>query len=510
MPLTIDTTLRQISRQTEEHAAQQLAARSGMTYAVLDNYPFTLEALSLIPLEVTSSQQIATYLRSGDKIRVAVVHPENPETGKALQEYANTWKTDIEATLVSRSSMDFLVKSYLELIAEAEASKKEQILEQIQKDQKDYYHNIRTLEDLKLEASRVSVTELLDVILAAAFNQHASDIHFEPGDSQLTIRFRIDGVLRRVLDLPMAQHHGIVSRIKIMSSVKLDGQEGTQDGRFSLLEKGINADVRVSTIPTGYGEGIVMRILRQDMRALSIQELGFSQYNQALIEKMIRRPYGLILVTGPTGSGKSTTMYALLQLLNSTEKKIITLEDPIEYRIDGLQQSQIDPDKGFTFAEGLRGALRQDPDVVMVGEIRDPETATIALNASLTGHLVLSTLHTNNAITASTRFLEMGIAPFLLSGSIQMIIAQRLVRKVSHASGSVSADEDPEFSGRIVIAEVLTPNQEFEQAVISHKDQMTLEQIAIKGGMVPMIQDGLDKVKRGLTTESEIYRVTTV
>jgi type II secretory ATPase GspE/PulE/Tfp pilus assembly ATPase PilB-like protein len=195
-----------------------------------------------------------------------------------------------------------------------------------------------------------------------------------------------------------------------------------------------------------------------------------------------------------------------LKLLNSPEKKIITLEDPIEYRLEGLQQSQIDAEHGFTFAEGLRGALRQDPDIVMVGEIRDPETATIALNASLTGHLVLSTLHTNNAVTAHTRFLEMGIEPFLLSGSVQMIIAQRLVRKM--VPGSTA--ENPHYAGRVVIGEVLCPNQEFEQAVLQHRDQETLEQIAERGGMIPMLKDGLEKVKNGMTTESEIYRVTSV
>jgi type IV pilus assembly protein PilB len=373
-------------------------------------------------------------------------------------------------------------------------------------EKKDYFHHIRTLEDLQKEVKQVSITELLDVILAAAFNQQASDIHLEPAETALDVRFRIDGVLQKVLELPIEQHRQLVSRIKMLSHIKLDNKSGTQDGRFGLQEKGINADLRVATIPTNYGEAIVMRILRQDMQALSIQELGFSEHNQELIEKAIKRPYGLILVTGPTGSGKSTTLYALLKQLNSSEKKIITLEDPVEYRLAGLQQSQINAEQGFTFAEGLRGALRQDPDVVMVGEIRDPETATIALNASLTGHLVLSTLHTNNAVTAHTRFLEMGIPPFLLTGSIQIIIAQRLVRKLVPGSDP----QNPQYSGRLVIGEVLCPNPEFEHAVVQNKDQTTLEQIANRGGMISMVDDGLEKVKNGLTTEAEIYRVTAV
>jgi type II secretory ATPase GspE/PulE/Tfp pilus assembly ATPase PilB-like protein len=263
-------------------------------------------------------------------------------------------------------------------------------------------------------------------------------------------------------------------------------------------------DVRVSMVPTGYGEGVVMRLLRQDVEAMSLEQLGFSAHNLEMIEKAIRKPYGLIVVSGPTGSGKSTTLYAILQRLNTAEKKIITLEDPIEYRMEGVQHSQVTPETGFTFAEGLKGALRQDPDIVMVGEIRDPETATIALNASLTGHLVLTTMHTNDAVTAHTRFLELGVDSFLLSGSINLVVAQRLVRKtVPGAAGEVA------YKGRVVIAEALIPTPELERAVQQHADTTTLQEIAKRSGMIPMIEDGMAKVKAGVTTEDEVYRVTT-
>lgn len=503
---TIDNTLRQISRQTEEKAASELALRLGLTYAVLDDFPFNLDVLSLIPIQQVEELKVSAYLRAENIVRVAVVHPEDETIQQFLVQLAAKWQIAIEATVVSPSSMRALLLKYAQLIQEKKENDEVQASEAAQVEAKDYFKNIHTLEDLTKEVESSSITETLDAIVAAAYNQQASDIHIEPAATAITVRFRIDGVLKQVLEIPTRQLHAIVSRIKVLANLRLDEETASQDGRFSLADKGIAADVRISIIPTGYGPAMVMRVLRQDMDARSLVELGFSTHNQEIIEKIIHKPYGLILSTGPTGSGKSTTLYAILKALNSPEKKIITLEDPIEYRLPGLQQTQINPEKGFTFAEGLRGALRQDPDIVMVGEIRDKETAEIALNASLTGHLVLSTLHANNASSAHTRFLEMGIPPFLLNGSIQMVIGQRLVR---HLVPGSPADK-PEYQGRVVVSEVLVPNHDFEQAVDRHADLTELQSIAIAGGMIPMLQDGLDKVKEGLTTETEIYRVTDV
>jgi type IV pilus assembly protein PilB len=506
MAIPLDATLRLINRQTEEATASQLAQRLSLPYALLENYPFNLDTLALVPLPIVQERSFAVYLKTASQIKVAVVHPENKAVLDEIGALAANLGVTVEPTVVSNSSMQGLIKSYLVLLHEREELDKQHVMEASAKAEKDYFAKIKSVDDFAKELETASITDMVDVVLAAGYNQHASDIHLEPGENVITVRFRIDGVLQKVLDIDMKNHKQLISRVKMMSNLKLDETSTIQDGRFGLGDKGINADIRVSTIPTAYGEGIVMRILRQDMQKVSITELGFNARNKEVIERVIRKPYGLILVTGPTGSGKSTTLYSILEELNTSEKKIITLEDPVEYRIAGLQQSQVVPEKGFTFAEGLRGALRQDPDVVMVGEIRDPETATIALNASLTGHLVLSTLHTNNAVTAATRFMEMGIAPFLLNGSIQMIIAQRLVRKL--VPGSDPAN--PQYAGRIIIAEVLCPNQEFEQAVLQRQDQVSLEQIAIRGGMVPMQQDGLEKVRLGLTTEAEISRVTEV
>ena len=506
MPIPLDSTLKRIKRENEEAAAAQSAQALGITYATLDNYPFSLETLSLVPMKTVQEKGYAAYLRSANKVRFDTVHPESEEVQHETAALATGWGAESELVVVSPSSLQILLTSYLQLLNEAADKEQTRLVQVEETKQHDYFSKIKSLDDFRQLAGTANTTELMDVILAAGFNQDASDIHLEPDQDKVTIRFRIDGVLRPVLEFPISSYHAVVSRIKMLSNLQLDEQNLAQDGRFSLANKGINADVRVSLIPTSYGEAVVMRILRQDMQRVGLSQLGFSEYNRGIIDRVIRKPYGLILVTGPTGSGKSTTLYAMLDTLNSPEKKIITLEDPVEYRLAGLQQSQIDTEHGFTFAEGLRGALRQDPDIVMVGEIRDPETAEIALNASLTGHLVLSTLHTNDAVTASTRFLEMGIAPFLMNGSIQMIIAQRLVRQLVPGS----SPENPQYQHRLVIAEVLCPNQEFEQAVLNHQDAASLEEIAVRGGMVPMLQDGMDKVKAGLTTQAEISRVTEV
>lgn len=506
MPSTLDATLRNINRKTEEDAANQLATNLGLSYAMLDEFPFNVEVLLLVPLEDATKLLYATYIRSGDKVRVAVVYPTDEAVKAACAALGERLGLSVEQTVVSRTSFRHLLESYTKLLtekAEAEAAASQAAKEAAEKD---YVTHIHSLADLNSQISGANTTEEMDAILAAAYNQGASDIHIEPGERELVVRFRVDGVLKEAIRVPIAQHKGIISRIKMLSSLKLDEHGSNQDGRFSLQDKGMPVDVRVSLVPTGYGEGVVMRLLRRDVEAMTLEQLGFSQHNLELIEVALRRPYGLIVVTGPTGSGKSTTLYALLQKLNNREKKILTLEDPIEYRLEGVQQSQVNPDAGFTFAEGLKGALRQDPDIIMVGEIRDPETATIALNASLTGHLVLTTMHTNDAMTAHTRFLELGVSPFLLSGSINLIVAQRLVRVVQPGS----TPENPIYKGRVVIAEAIAPTPELERAVQQSADMATLQEIARRNGMIPMVEDGLDKVKRGITTEAEVYRVTAV
>ena len=498
MPLPIDTTLRQISRQTEEAAARNLAATLGFTYDVLDGYPFSLESLKLIPLAQTEARHCASYLHTASRLRVAVVNPQDKELLLQLEQLASGLGAQLELTVISQSSFGSILKQYLVLLKEESdtlARKQEQTLHTEQ----NYFQSVTSLEEMQAVVRDANTSRMLDVILAGAVNQDASDIHFEPGAEELLVRFRIDGLLRPVIRMPLAKYAGIVSRIKGLANLKLDQQGKGQDGRFSLGDRGIQADIRVSTIPTGYGEGIVMRLLRHDSALLSLDQLGFSEHNLTLITSAIRKPYGMILVTGPTGSGKTTTLYTLLQALNVPERKIITLEDPVEYRLPGIEQSQVNVEVGYTFAEGLKDILRQDPDVVMLGEIRDAATATAALNASLTGHLVLSTLHSNDAVTAPLRLLEMGVEPFLLSGSIRLIISQRLVRRFNPATGTLQ--------GRVVISEVLTPNRAFEQAITDRSSSSTLQELAATCGMISISEDGIEKVRQKMTTEEEIERV---
>lgn len=507
MPSTFDSALKQINRQTEEQGTQQLAAHTGLAYANLDDYPFNLDVLSLLPFEQAQQNSVLPYLRSKERLKVAIVKPDNDLARTLIDGIAKKLELEVEYVVVSHSSFHHALTEYARLVQEMQEAQVAAQKQAVLAEEKNYVQHIHTTDELKAQLSQgLSTSELFDALMATAYNLGASDVHLEPGQEDLGVRFRIDGVLQPAIHLPMAAHKQLISRIKMLGSLKLDEHNANQDGRFSMGDKGMKADVRVSMVPTGYGEGVVMRILRQDSKALSLEELGFSAHNLEIIEKAIHRPYGMVVVTGPTGSGKSTTLYAILQRLNTSERKIITLEDPIEYRIDGVQQSQVTPETGFTFAEGLKGALRQDPDIIMVGEIRDPETATIALNASLTGHLVLTTMHTNDAVSASARFLELGVEPFLLSGSINAIVAQRLVRVIQPGS----TPEAPLYKGRVVIAECLSPTQEFEQAVQQHADFTTLLTIAQRGGMVPMVEDGLDKVRRGITSQSEVERVTAV
>jgi len=495
----VSRTLSNITRSSEERITQQKAQGLKYPYEVLDNFPSNLEILSLMTLEEVRKWKAVPFVKQGNKVKVGLVHPENINTITFLRQLANKNNLTLTLVVVSESSLSYMISLYEDLLEqEAEFAQQQKKKEKIE-EEKDFAKHVQSFEDLKKFARNISTTELLDLIVASAVNLRASDIHIEPEDVGFLVRFRIDGVLQPAIHLEADKFKPLVSRIKMHANLKIDLGEKPQDGRFSMQVGNQAIDFRVSSLPSQYGESIVLRILRQDVQQLSLEELGFNEQDLVKINEAIKKPYGMVIITGPTGSGKTTTLYALLNKLNTPERKIITLEDPIEYRLEGVEQSQVDSTKSYSFADALRAALRQDPDIIMIGEIRDEETARIALNAALTGHLVLSTVHTNNAVMAMPRLVDMGIEAFFLSGSINLIVAQRLVRKIDKNSG---------YTGRTVICETLKPSADFERAVLQKTDFTTLLNIAREDGMVTMSEDGQKKVAAGITTAEEISRVT--
>jgi type IV pilus assembly protein PilB len=395
------------------------------------------------------------------------------------------------------------------------------------------------------------IAKLTQVLLRHALEGRASDIHIEPVDTQYRVRFRVDGILHASLVLPMDVGRAVVSHIKILSALKIDEKRKPQDGRFRFEEGGRVIDLRVSTFPVVEGEKVVMRILDKSKGLADLDTLGLTGRNSEVLLRKIREPYGIILMTGPTGSGKSTSLYAFLKILNQEERNIVTLEDPVEYFLEGINQSQVKPEIGYTFADGLRSILRQDPNVIMVGEIRDSETAELAIHAALTGHLVFSTLHTNTAIGAIPRMIDMGIEPFLLSSSLQAVAAQRLVRRIcEHCKAEMEISDkilggvrtelaavSPEeaqkygvdlqgkmtffhgtgceecgqggYKGRVAIHEVLEVTSEIQSITTDKKgSEPEIEKEAARQGMLTMRQDGLLKALTGKTTLAEVERVT--
>lgn len=398
----------------------------------------------------------------------------------------------------------------------------------------------RSIEDELSRGPDISIVSVVDALVSRAASLNASDIHIDPSREGVRVRMRIDGVLQEVCTLPKAIHGEVISRVKVLAGLRTDEHQATQDGRFRhLLAEGGQVDMRVSIAPTYHGENIVLRLLAEGTSAYSLEALGFSESDQKKILAAIEKPTGMILSTGPTGSGKTTTLYTLIRMLNSPEISIITIEDPIEYSVPDIEQIQVNSRVGLTFANGLRSILRQDPDVIMVGEIRDGETAGIAVNTALTGHLLLSTLHTNDAATTLPRLLDMGIDSYLVATTINIAIGQRLVRRIcsackitrpvtvseAEALAALPLDRPIEendavytgkgcdacngsgYKGRLSVNEVLVADAEVREAILRKASAAELRTIAIKNGMTPMLEDGFQKVRAGETTIEEVLRV---
>ena len=492
-------------------------------YVQISKKPILPEVLSLIPEKLARTYRMVPFEKKDKKLSIALANPEDFEAIEFARRQTNLSVVPFYATEKE--------------IARALSQYKKGIKEDFQKEIEENIKKTSPDKDLAKAAEKVPIIKILDTIMEYAVNERASDIHIETQQDEVIVRFRVDGVLRDIVKLKKGVEDALVARVKILSNLKIDEHRIPQDGRhkFSLGEEVIA--LRVSIIPGFYGENVVMRLLLETARPLSLEELGITGSGLETVRGAIGRPYGMILVTGPTGSGKTTTLYSLLNILNTVEVNICTIEDPIEYGIGRVNQFQVNTKTGLDFASGLRALLRHDPNIIMVGEIRDKETANIAVHAALTGHLVLSTLHTNTAAGAIPRFIDMGVEGFLLASTLNCVVAQRLVRKICP---SCIAKHDPGvevikrlskelgveltnqkyykgqgceecghkgYIGRIGLYEVMPVTEKVRAQVAQKVTIDDIQKLAVSEGMTTMLQDGLDKVASGLTTIEEVVRV---
>lgn len=521
---------------SEEYLAEILADYFGVEFVSLKKITIPDDVLKEVSEEVAKTRKLIPF---------AYVEEEVPDSGLkvAMVDPGDLSSVEFLKNLTDKKIIPYIttateLREALGVYKKSIASDFTKIIEENVKKSK------AQGQDIEQMAKDLPVINILNTLIEYAISQRASDIHMERLPKEFLVRFRIDGILSDMITLPTSVHPAIVARIKILADLKIDEHRLPQDGRFRFESESRSTAIRVSVIPAFYGEKVVLRLLEESERFLTLEELGLSQRNLKLVDEAIKQPHGMILSTGPTGSGKTTTLYTVLHILNRPEVNISTIEDPIEYDIKRVNQIQVNPKINLTFADGLRSLLRQDPDILMVGEIRDKETADMAIHSSLTGHLVLSTLHTNDAPGAIPRLVDMGVEPFLLASTLNLVIAQRLVRKICKAcvtSYELKTGEKEKleaaikiltknreihlpnkfykgkgckecggsgFKGRIGIFEVLeiTPTM---QALISAKvseDKVSLQ--ALKDGMVTMLEDGFAKVEAGTTTLEEVLRVT--
>lgn len=505
--------------------------------------------LLIIPEDTAKKYEMVPFLKEEDTISVAMVDPQESEALNVLRFLAEKEHIKIEISLVAKKLFSQIMKHY----AGTDIALKEAIFSLKNNSDDASEKNQAKKKDKDTEVFQdAPIAKLVAVVVKHAMEGRASDIHIEPIEGSFRVRFRVDGILRSQLVFPIEIGRAVISRIKILANLKIDEKRKPQDGRFRFeSEDGDIVDLRVSSLPVIDGEKIVMRVLDKSANSADVEQLGLWGRNRTILERRIREPFGVVLMTGPTGSGKTTTLYAFLQILNKEERNIVTLEDPVEYYVEGINQSQIKPEIGYTFASGLRSILRQDPNVIMVGEIRDTETAELVIHAALTGHLVFSTLHTNDAIGAIPRLIDMGLEPFLLASSLQVVAAQRLVRRICDYCREeypltevqskriqgffdviISAEKEAYglhpgqkmiffkgkgcdkcgqsgYVGRVAIYEVVEVDEKM-RTIISDKNgnEGEVKKAAIEQGMLSMKQGGILIALKGMTTLSEVERVT--
>lgn len=531
----------ELELQAKERETAKRGAASGAPYINLKGFPISTEALVLLSREQAEELKTVVFLQTGDEVRVAAIDPTRPDVKEAAYQVGERAHANVGLYIISEESFKAALKLYDALPRIHKIVKGVEITET---ELKKYQDLMSSFKDLDKMMKGADITDAVTIIIAGALKGDASDMHIEAEEKDVVIRYRIDGVLQDAARLAKDIWPRIISRIKLFSELKINVNDVPQDGRFTIYIGGKKTEVRVSTIPTSYGESVVMRLLKPSTIGLSFDDLGIRGKAFEQLKAQIERPNGMIITTGPTGSGKTTTLYAILKKLNDKETKIITLEDPVEYSLEGINQSPIDLSKDYTFSKGLRAILRQDPDVIMVGEIRDLETADTAIQAALTGHLMISTIHTNSAAGAIPRFLSMGVKPFLLAPALNAVIGQRLVRRIhldckteaapspeqikkAHeilSALSPEADEklnlenlkffkgkgcaecgDSGYKGRLGIYEIFVMSPDIEKLLLSgNVSEYQMQDIAVKQGMVTMVQDGLLKALEGITTIDEV------
>ena len=538
----LEKKLKDIQLKEEEDRYAESAKNFGFPFSTLKGVPIDTEALNILDEETARKSDLAILYKHESKLIVALVNPDSPQTKETL-DFLKTKGFTLDLLLTTPHILSSvwerykIIKQKVFRVGAIEINETE--LAELQ-------DQIKDIGDLKSKLKTISVTKLLEILIAGALKTRASDVHFEPGSEKTRLRYRLDGILHDITDLDVEYYEKILNRVKILSKMKLNIHDAPQDGRFTIKQKSVDIEVRVSILPSEFGETIVMRLLDPRTIKVSLAELGFRKDILELLEVQLKKKTGAIMASGPTGAGKTTTLYAFVNHLNEPGTKIITIEDPIEYHVNNISQTQVEPKKGYTFANGLRSIVRQDPDIILVGEIRDVETAEIALHSALTGHLVLSTIHTNSAAGVVPRLIDLGIRPQILAPAINITLAQRLVRKlcsdckqnhkilpeelekVKNVLNPIRSRFNlPEFNNslkiygpgkcnkchfigyldRIGVFEAFVVSKDIERLILSSPPISAIEELAIAEGMTTLIQDAYLKLLDGITSVEEIERV---
>jgi type IV pilus assembly protein PilB len=539
----------ELREQEEEGLAQMMSQKYGLPYIDLSVSPINIDALRIVKEPDARDAEVASFNIVNKKVSLAVAYPNSDKTISLIESLKDRGYIPI-VFMVSHQSLQKVWERYKDLSYSMET--KGGALDIENDEIQDLVKKVKSVEDIKKSIETIlaqkksyRISRILEIILAGAISIGASDIHIEPEDASVRLRYRLDGVLNDILNLDKDTFGLLLSRIKLISNLKLNVKEKAQDGRFSIKLGDSEIEIRTSLLPGGYGESVVLRVLNPKAISVPLEELGINEKLLTLIMHELSKPNGMILNTGPTGSGKTTTLYAFLKKIHTPEIKIITIENPIEYHLKGIVQTQTDEEKGYTFLEGLRSALRQDPDVIMVGEIRDEETAEIAINSALTGHLVFSSLHTNNAAGTFPRLIDLGANPKVITSAINMAMAQRLLRKLCTKCKKKAVLNEAEnkiikdtmdgigdktylegldtnniftsvgctecnftgFKGRLGIYEAILTDEKIEAVVIQNPSEREINKAAEDQGILTMKQDGIVKILQGITSIDELRRV---